>query len=76
MKNCYSDLEKVLSHCGCMFNDVIVEKVSTTDMPKFLDLVGYRAEIYKKKTIPTGSCIGVKELAIPEFLIEIECRRA
>ncbi|TYA57493.1 RidA family protein [Formosa maritima] len=71
MKNCYSDLEKVLKHYGCTFDDVVVENVFTTNMPKFLEVAGYRAEIYKKQ-FPTGSWVGVKELAIPEFLIEIE----
>ncbi|WP_373693817.1 MULTISPECIES: RidA family protein [Aequorivita] len=71
MKNCYSDLEKVLAHFGCTFDDVVVENVFTTNMPKFLELSGYRAEIYKKQ-FPTGTWLGVKELAIPEFMIEIE----
>ena len=71
MKNCYSDLEKVLNHYGCTFDDVIVENVFTTNMPKFLEVSAYRNEIYKKQ-FPTGSWIGVKELALPEFLIEIE----
>ncbi len=36
MKNCYADLEKVLQHYGCTFDDVIVENVFTTDMAEFL----------------------------------------
>lgn len=71
MKNCYTDLEKVLKHYGCTFDDVIVENVFTTNMPEFLNQAGYRNEIYKKQ-FPTGSWLGVKELALPEFLIEIE----
>jgi enamine deaminase RidA (YjgF/YER057c/UK114 family) len=71
MKNCYADLEKVLAHYGCTFDDVVVENVFTTNMPKFLEAAGYRAEIYKNH-FPTGSWLGVKELALPEFLIEIE----
>ena len=71
MKNCYSDLEKVLAHYGCTFDDVVVENVFTTNMPKFLEVAAYRNEIYKKQ-FPTGSWLGVKELALPEFLIEIE----
>ena len=71
MKNCYADLEKVLNHYGCTFDDVVVENVFTTNMPKFLEVAGYRAEIYKNH-FPTGSWIGVNELAIPEFMIEIE----
>ncbi|GGG57182.1 RidA family protein [Bizionia arctica] len=71
MKNCYADLEKILKHYGCTFDDVVVENVFTTNMPKFLEAAGYRTEIYKKQ-FPTGSWIGVKELAVPEFMIEIE----
>lgn len=71
MKNCYSDLGKVLKHYGCTFDDVVVENIFTTNMPKFLEISGYRNEIYKKH-FPTGSWLGVKELALPEFLIEIE----
>ncbi len=71
MKNCYADLEKALAHYGCTFDDVVVENVFTTNMPKFLEASGYRNEIYKKQ-FPTGSWLGVRELALPEFMIEIE----
>ena len=71
MKNCYSDLEKVLKHFSCSFENVIVENIFTTSMPKFLEFAGYRTQIYKKN-FPTGTWLGVKELALPEFLIEIE----
>jgi len=71
MKNCYSDLDKVLKHYGCSFEDVVVENVFTTNMPEFLNQAGYRNSIYTKQ-FPTGSWLGVKELALPEFMIEIE----
>jgi enamine deaminase RidA (YjgF/YER057c/UK114 family) len=71
MKNCYSDLEKILKHFGCTFDDVVVENIFTTNMPLMLEKSGYRAEIYKNH-FPTGSWLGVKELALPEFMIEIE----
>lgn len=71
MKNCYADLDKVLKHYGCTFDDVVVENIFTTNMPKFLEVSAYRNEIYTKQ-FPTGSWLGVKELALPEFLIEIE----
>jgi enamine deaminase RidA (YjgF/YER057c/UK114 family) len=71
MKNCYADLEKILKHYGCNFDDVIVENVFTTNMPEFLKVSAYRNTIYSKQ-FPTGSWLGVKELALPEFLIEIE----
>lgn len=71
MKNCYADLDKILKHYGCTFDDVVVENILTTNMPEFLKQSGYRNEIYKKQ-FPTGSWFGVKELALPEFMIEIE----
>jgi len=71
MKNCYSDLDKVLKHFGCTFDDVVVENIFTTNMPEFLAQAGYRNSIYTKQ-FPTGSWLGVKELALPEFMIEIE----
>lgn len=71
MKNCYSDLDKVLKHYGCTFDDVVVENVLTTNMPEFLKQSAYRNTIYTKQ-FPTGSWFGVKELALPEFMIEIE----
>ena len=71
MKNCYSDLDKILKHYDCTFDDVVVENVFTTNMPEFLKQSAYRNTIYKKQ-FPTGSWLGVKELALPEFMIEIE----
>tara|TARA_B100001063_G_scaffold185911_1_gene175808 strand:- start:206 stop:349 length:144 start_codon:yes stop_codon:yes gene_type:complete len=40
-------------------------------MNSFLEVSSYRNKIYTKY-FPTGSCVGVKELAFPEFMIEIE----
>ncbi len=71
MKNCYADLEKILRHYGCTFDDVVVENIFTTNMPLMLENASYRNQIYTKD-FPTGSWLGVKELALPEFMIEIE----
>lgn len=71
MKNCYADLEKILNHYNCTFDDVIVENIFTTNMPLFLENATYRNSIYKKQ-FPTGTWLGVRELAIPVFMIEIE----
>jgi 2-iminobutanoate/2-iminopropanoate deaminase len=71
MKNCYADLDKILKHFGCTFDDVIVENIFTTNMQLFLENAEYRNYIYTKQ-FPTGSWIGVNELALPGFMIEIE----
>jgi enamine deaminase RidA (YjgF/YER057c/UK114 family) len=71
IKNCYADLDKVLKHYNCTFDDVVAENVFTTNMGEFLKQSGFRNSIYKKH-FPTGSWLEVKGLALPEFLIEIE----
>ncbi|VXC37322.1 RidA family protein [Maribacter litoralis] len=71
MKNCYADLEKILKHFDCTFNDVVKEDIFTTDMALMLEKSAYRAEIYKNR-FPTGSWLEVKGLALPEFMVEIE----
>lgn len=71
IKNCYADLEKILNHYGCTFDDVIKEDIFTTDMAQMLEKSAYRTEIYKNG-FPTGSWLEVKGLALPEFMVEIE----
>ena len=71
MKNCYSDLEKVLKHYGYTFDDVIVENIFTTDMAGFIKASAYRNSVYTKQ-FPTGTWLEVKGLALPGQLIEID----
>jgi enamine deaminase RidA (YjgF/YER057c/UK114 family) len=71
MKNCYSDLEKILAHYGYSFDDVIVENIFTTSMADFIKVSAYRNSIYKKQ-FPTGTWLEVKGLALPGQLIEID----
>lgn len=71
MKNCYSDLEKILQHYGYTFDDVVVENVFTTNMAEFINVSSYRNSIYKKQ-FPTGTWLEVKGLALSGQLIEID----
>ena len=71
MKNCYSDLEKILTHYGYTFDDVVAENVYTTNMEEFIKVSGYRNSVYKKQ-FPTGTWLEVKGLAIKGQLIEID----
>lgn len=71
MKNCYADLEKILTHYGYTFDDVTVENVFTTDMAEFIKVSAYRNSIYKNG-FPTGTWLEVKGLALPGQLIEID----
>lgn len=71
MKNCYSDLEKILQHYGYTFDDVVAENVYTTNMAEFIKVSGFRNSIYKKQ-FPTGTWLEVKGLAVAGQLIEID----
>lgn len=71
MKNCYSDLEKILKHYGYNYDDVVAENVYTTNMAEFIKVSGFRNSIYKKQ-FPTGTWLEVKGLAIQGQLIEID----
>ena len=71
MKNCYSDLEKILKHYGYTFDDVVAENVYTTNMQDFIKVSIFRNSIYKKK-FPTGTWLEVKGLALHGQLIEID----
>ena len=71
LKNCYADLEKILTHFGCTFGDVVKEDIFTTDMAQMLEKSAYRAQVYTNG-FPTGTWLEVKGLALPEFMVEIE----
>lgn len=71
MKNCYASLDKILKHYGCTFDDVVLENIYTTSMVELQKSASYRHKIYKNH-FPTGSWIGIKELGLPEMMIEIE----
>jgi len=71
MKNCYSDLEKILKHYGYTFDEVVAENVYTTNMADFIKVSGFRNSIYKKQ-YPTGTWLEVKGLALQGQLIEID----
>lgn len=72
MENCYTDIEKMLKHYGCTFDDVIVENVYTPHMPLFLENLELRKKRYKENQYPKSTWLGVAALAMPEFMIEIE----
>ncbi|MBW8684779.1 RidA family protein [Chitinophaga rhizophila] len=71
MSNCYASLERVLKHYGCTFDDVVLENIYTTSIQELQQHAAYRTKIYTKH-FPTGSWIGVKELGLPDAMIEIE----
>jgi enamine deaminase RidA (YjgF/YER057c/UK114 family) len=71
MKNCYSDLQKILQHSDYTYDDVFAEDIYTTNMAAFLKAAGYRNSIYRNH-FPTGTWLEVKGLAVDGQLIEID----
>lgn len=71
MKNCYSDLEKILQHYGYTMDEVVAENIYTTNMAEFIKVSGFRNSVYKKQ-FPTGTWLEVKGLALVGQLIEID----
>jgi 2-iminobutanoate/2-iminopropanoate deaminase len=71
MKNCYSDLEKILKHYGYTYDDVVAENIYTTNMAEMIRVSGMRNSIYTKQ-FPTGTWLEVKGLALVDQLIEID----
>jgi 2-iminobutanoate/2-iminopropanoate deaminase len=71
MKNCYSDLEKILKHYGYTYDDVVAENIYTTNMAEMIRVSSIRNSIYKKQ-FPTGTWLEVKGLALVDQLIEID----
>ncbi|SKA45563.1 Enamine deaminase RidA, house cleaning of reactive enamine intermediates, YjgF/YER057c/UK114 family [Chitinophaga eiseniae] len=71
LTNVYASLEKVLKHYGCTFDDVVLENIYTTSMADLQKNAAYRGKIYTHQ-FPTGSWIGVKELGLPDAMVEIE----
>lgn len=71
MKNCYSDLDKILQHYGYTIDDVVAENIYTTNMAEFIKVSGFRNTVYKKQ-FPTGTWLEVKGLALQGQLIEID----
>ena len=71
MRNCYSDLEKILQHYGYTFDDVYAENIYTTNMAEFIKTSDFRNSIYKKQ-FPTGTWLELKGLALTGQLIEID----
>lgn len=71
LTNVYASLEKVLKHYGCTFDDVVLENIYTTSMAELQKNAAYRRKIYTHH-FPTGSWIGVKELGLPDAMVEIE----
>ena len=65
------NLGRALRSVGGEFSDIVKTTIFTTDVEEFRKANEVRYE-YFKTDFPTGSLIGVKRLAHPELMVEIE----
>ena len=64
-------LGRALRSVGGEFSDIVKTTIFTTDVEEFRKANEIRYE-YFKSDYPTGSLIGVKRLAHPDLMVEIE----
>ena len=57
---------------GANFSDITRTVTYTTDMKAYFEAIDERWKFFKDP-LPTSTLIGVKALAMPEMLVEIEC---
>ena len=65
------NLGRALRSVGGEFSDIVKTTIFTTDVEEFREANEIRYE-YFKSDYPTGSLIGVKQLAHPDLMVEIE----
>lgn len=72
--NAYASVTASLSAFGATLSHVVLEKLVTTDLPRFIEQgAATRAEVYTGHSLPASSAwTEVARLAQPEFLFEVE----
>lgn len=71
IRTTYTNLQKTLAASGLTFNDVVMERVYTTDLDTFIRYQKIRKEFYGK-TFPAATWIQVQRLFDPANVLEIE----
>lgn len=68
----YINLAKTLEAHGASFEDVVVERIYTTDMDALLAISDHRLRYYSRKQLPATTMVEVRRLLDPGFLVAIE----
>jgi enamine deaminase RidA (YjgF/YER057c/UK114 family) len=68
----FSKFEKYLNQLGASYRDVVINRVYVTDISKWEEAGKAHSEIFKDIK-PCLTLIGIKELVMPDMLVEIEC---
>lgn len=68
----YINLAKTLEAHGASFDDVVVERIYTTDMNALLAIADRRLRYYSRAQLPATTMVEVRRLVDPGFLVAIE----
>jgi enamine deaminase RidA (YjgF/YER057c/UK114 family) len=69
---CFERMRKVLEEVGGTLDDIVTMTVFITDMKNGDRFTELRKEVLKPDHYPASAMIGIKELARPEMMLEIQ----
>jgi enamine deaminase RidA (YjgF/YER057c/UK114 family) len=74
MRQCYSNVQKVLAHYGATMDNIVDEVLFVTDMESaFAAAVKCRQEVFAGTPVVASTIVQIQRLGFPEFMIEIKC---
>ena len=68
----FERMRKTLESAGAKLDDIVTMTVFITDMANGTRFTHLRKEFFKEGRYPSSALIGIKELARPEMMIEIQ----
>lgn len=68
----FERMQKTLERAGGSLDDIVTMTVFITDMANGTRFTQLRKEFFKEGFFPASALIGIKELARPEMMIEIQ----
>ena len=72
VRSAFSRMRKTLESAGGELGDIVTMTVFITDMANGTRFTQLRKEFFKEGWYPASALIGIKELARPEMMIEIQ----
>lgn len=72
VKVAFERMRKVLERSGASLDDLVTMTVFVTDMANGDRFTQLRREFFKEGRYPASALIGIKELARPEMMVEIQ----
>jgi enamine deaminase RidA (YjgF/YER057c/UK114 family) len=68
----YTNLQHTLAAHGATLDDIVLERIATTDMAAFLAASEVRFEFHPQNRLPAASFTEVRQLADAGFLVQVE----